>query len=102
MMRRPPPTTPFPYTTLFRSPLTDRRIGRSVGATRPLACACRPPNAAQLATGTGLSRAGDRIPEGFEGRSVEHTSALQSQSILVCRPLSEKKKILAVLSCHML
>src|SRR2546430_6943095 len=68
MIRRPPRSTLFPYTTLFRShPLTRE-------------AACSP-------TGTGMLL--DRLP-GI--RSEEHTSELQSQSNLVCRLLLEKKK----------
>src|SRR5205085_6166949 len=74
MMRRPPRSTLFPYTTLFRSrsPSSTRARGRScrITATSPPAAlsASRPP------------------------RSEEHTSELQSQSNLVCRLLLEKKK----------
>src|SRR5689334_24586954 len=74
MIRRPPRSTLFPYTTLFRSPgHFDHRHPR-----RPPQ---RPP-----AAGQGLHRA--RGP----GRSEEHTSELQSQFHLVCRLLLEKKK----------
>src|SRR3989442_15429332 len=66
MIRRPPRSTLFPYTTLFRSP--DARPGpepwRDVHAAAP-------------------------------GRSEEHTSELQSRPHLVCRLLLEKKKIMA-------
>src|SRR5690349_23179682 len=68
MIRRPPRSTLFPYTTLFRSP-RRRRLGRdaaAVGRLRPAAArACR---------------------------SEEHTSELQSRRDLVCRLLLEKKK----------
>src|SRR2546427_1995063 len=72
MIRRPPRSTLFPYTTLFRSPLralafTERRGGRRV------------------------RRLGGRR-RGARRRSEEHTSELQSQSNLVCRLLLEKKK----------
>src|SRR2546430_15766218 len=67
MIRRPPRSTLFPYTTLFRSPVTPFWAD-----TLPV-----PP-------GTGGS--------GAAGRSEEHTSELQSQSNLVCRLLLEKKK----------
>src|SRR2546430_4526699 len=75
MIRRPPRSTLFPYTTLSRSRLTHERFAR-----RHL----RGPSARSL-PGAGRS---SRI-----GRSEEHTSELQSQSKLVCRPLLEKKKI---------
>src|SRR5688572_32196146 len=67
MMRRPPRSTLFPYTTLFRSPCASR-VGRAA------------------------SRARKRPRRSSGGRSEEHTSELQSQSNLVCRLLLEKKK----------
>src|SRR2546430_13751787 len=69
MIRRPPRSTLFPYTTLFRSASIVGRCGGS-----PPGC-CRP-------------RPKPRRPR----RSEEHTSELQSQSNLVCRLLLEKKK----------
>src|SRR2546430_13452890 len=70
MIRRPPRSTLFPYTTLFRSlgvrVARDHRRGGAVHDPRRVAC-------------------GDE-------RSEEHTSELQSQSNLVCRLLLEKKK----------
>src|SRR5260221_9839485 len=69
MIRRPPRSTLFPYTTLFRS-LPDR------------ACAA--------AARRGAGGAPDRHPQ--LARSEEHTSELQSHSDLVCRLLLEKKK----------
>src|SRR2546430_7814497 len=83
MIRRPPRSTLFPYTTLFRS-TRDRRGRRSlfiggragVGSGRP----CH------------VSRDAMTRSSLAEGRSEEHTSELQSQSNLVCRLLLEKKK----------
>src|SRR2546430_10701179 len=77
MIRRPPRSTLFPYTTLFRSRGEDRD-GR-VGAGVVLA---------------GLAPELERRPLGKArpARSEEHTSELQSQSNLVCRLLLEKKK----------
>src|SRR2546430_9187235 len=72
MIRRPPRSTLFPYTTLFRS-FPCRR-----GARRPLA-------------GAPLLQRDDALA-GEGERSEEHTSELQSQSNLVCRLLLEKKK----------
>src|SRR2546430_12683365 len=69
MIRRPPRSTLFPYTTLFRS------------ATPP-----------ESYRSTKLANLG--LAEISEARSEEHTSELQSQSNLVCRLLLEKKKIL--------
>src|SRR5690348_18023999 len=84
MIRRPPGSTLFPYTTLFRSPPRRGRgcrpgagpagtrrssAGRSCGTAFPVGRAAQPP-----------------------GRSEEHTSELQSPVHLVCRLLLEKKK----------
>src|SRR6266511_2145854 len=65
MIRRPPRSTLFPYTTLFRSPPSRGQAGPA---------------------GTGT-------PPRRSGRSEEHTSELQSRENLVCRLLLEKKKI---------
>src|SRR2546427_7932006 len=67
MIRRPPRSTLFPYTTLFRSPQQEPAPGRAVCHAQLRRRACRV-------------------------RSEEHTSELQSQSNLVCRLLLEKKK----------
>src|SRR2546427_1191886 len=72
MIRRPPRSTLFPYTTLFRSLVSSARVIEPV-ADHNLA--------------SGQRRADDLIE-----RSEEHTSELQSQSNLVCRLLLEKKK----------
>src|SRR2546429_5264742 len=69
MIRRPPRSTLFPYTTLFRS---SPRIGRRFGRREQ-----------RFATGRSHSRS---------SRSEEHTSELQSRLHLVCRLLLEKKK----------
>src|SRR2546430_17706937 len=74
MIRRPPRSTLFPYTTLFRSPALEARLGGGRFAAHVLAA---------LAS-RGSAHALDR--------SEEHTSELQSQSNLVCRLLLEKKK----------
>src|SRR2546430_11116279 len=76
MIRRPPRSTLFPYTTLFRSSL-----GRPVSVARSPTI--------WLAASPGSARNVVRV------RSEEHTSELQSQSNLVCRLLLEKKKQLA-------
>src|SRR3712207_8118114 len=89
MIRRPPRSTLFPYTTLFRSVGADPgRHGRA-GVPRPAARVRRP-------HGTGRP---DRLavtvashPPGPAARSEEHTSELQSRQYLVCRLLLEKKK----------
>src|SRR5688572_31856036 len=90
MLRRPPRSTPFPYTTLFRShetldilhgrtvshfPLTSGRLN-FLGASR----------IRSLSAAVSFSEINDKV------RSEEHTSELQSQSNSVCRLLLEKKK----------
>src|SRR2546427_9511485 len=87
MIRRPPRSTLFPYTTLFRS-RRDPRLARHLPApVRPQPGAR---GAARLdARG---APAGERRVEAGRERSEEHTSELQSQSNLVCRLLLEKKK----------
>src|SRR5438132_9220588 len=86
MLRRPPRSTLFPYTTLFRSRISRRRADRGSGS------AARGHPAPHGQTGE-RSRArlfGARATT--KGRSEEHTSELQSHSDLVCRLLLEKKK----------
>src|SRR5438270_7779637 len=79
MIRRPPRSTLFPYTTLFRSPRPwDGPSSRKRSADRP----------APLSPGYSRNDRHDSL----YGRSEEHTSELQSQSNLVCRLLLEKKK----------
>src|SRR3989442_8659819 len=85
MIRRPPRSTLFPYTTLFRSAELaegDHRAreghGADEGAQRQL-------HAVAARNGAALGRDG-------KGRSEEHTSELQSRPHLVCRLLLEKKK----------
>src|SRR2546427_8229938 len=99
MIRRPPRSTLFPYTTLFRSTVLVAGTGKRVREEEP------PPDleararellaqgmtrrdvADQLAAETGITR-----NAAYRLRSEEHTSELQSQSNLVCRLLLEKKK----------
>src|SRR3989442_10615514 len=77
MIRRPPRSTLFPYTTLFRSP--------SVGVCVTI----RPPWRKQNSVGSvPRTKTSSRVT----GRSEEHTSELQSRPHLVCRLLLEKKK----------
>src|SRR2546430_11582801 len=79
MIRRPPRSTLFPYTTLFRS-LFGRRRRRSFVIAD--CCYGAAPSKARLG----------RYIQRHRGRSEEHTSELQSQSNLVCRLLLEKKR----------
>src|SRR2546427_5753642 len=88
MIRRPPRSTLFPYTTLFRSGSGLARAAGDAGAGRT----ARAPGLGEALEGWG-ARAGAAQPRGHGGqRSEEHTSELQSQSNLVCRLLLEKKK----------
>src|SRR2546427_5481738 len=81
MIRRPPRSTLFPYTTLFRSPELVRVLSQAARSdARPFTPAIKR-LVVLLAEGQGLGE-----------RSEEHTSELQSQSNLVCRLLLEKKK----------
>src|SRR2546430_5772495 len=81
MIRRPPRSTLFPYTTLFRSIETARPDDRPVAAL------------GRLRREFEYRRCfGDAAAKARDSRSEEHTSELQSQSNLVCRLLLEKKK----------
>src|SRR2546425_8683774 len=85
MIRRPPRSTLFPYTTLFRS-----RVERSSPGDRGRRHASR-----RARAGPGLHRCLPRLrltARVYRGRSEEHTSELQSLAYLVCRLLLEKKK----------
>src|SRR2546430_10108401 len=97
MIRRPPRSTLFPYTTLFRSPVVD--------AWPEPGCDTAEAPDHRLLVGGHREDAGEEIADDGEGqesadprrappeaRSEEHTSELQSQSNLVCRLLLEKKK----------
>src|SRR3712207_9152182 len=101
MIRRPPRSTLFPYTTLFRSALTPQGLLAWEGEDEPAALrgegATAPANS-QLSAGMGMQvvntdgtgvvlrsapEESARLPAGF--RSEEHTSELQSRQYLVCR-----------------
>src|SRR2546422_6363585 len=94
MIRRPPRSTLFPYTTLFRSQAMGTEI------TRPQCSALLAESVAEdgrveegLAIIAEVLAMVERIGAGyFEARSEEHTSELQSRLHLVCRLLLEKKK----------
>src|SRR2546421_8970952 len=86
MIRRPPRSTLFPYTTLFRSLPVAPRKRLFAACDRAIAAAT---DALKIRHAIGL------------GRSEEHTSELQSRSDLVCRLLLEKKKKLETV-CNML
>src|SRR3712207_7899028 len=83
MIRRPPRSTLFPYTTLFRSgEVSSRRVGAGRGPT--------PVGTSMHSSATTRHRG--RSSSRPRGRSEEHTSELQSRQYLVCRLLLEKKK----------
>src|SRR2546427_9277684 len=95
MIRRPPRSTLFPYTTLFRSDEVHAALRQQVGQValvmvfllaHPQVVLAR---AAQVGEVVHAARHGAEV-----FRSEEHTSELQSQSNLVCRLLLEKKKLL--------
>src|SRR3712207_8311918 len=90
MIRRPPRSTLFPYTTLFRSrnSLRHCRPGHRAAGQSDRSLAPRGPSCREHAVGK-VSKPDDLPPL----RSEEHTSELQSRQYLVCRLLLEKKKI---------
>src|SRR3712207_8989448 len=94
MIRRPPRSTLFPYTTLFRSPSHPAVPAR--GRRQPGGPADRGHARPLLATVAGPAHGARHVPVlgGAAGvlRSEEHTSELQSRQYLVCRLLLEKKK----------
>src|SRR3712207_9534137 len=101
MIRLPPRSTLFPYTTLFRSPDPRRRhperdLGRSASRTAPSALSFQPSAIGRLCdvglpvpvAGEGLQlrdRAAQLVGDRAVARSEEHTSELQSRQYLVCR-----------------
>src|SRR2546427_3163647 len=87
MIRRPPRSTLFPYTTLFRSSVT--RPADPAGAFIIAGYVCRNVCRSLISRSSLTASSGVGF---FFVRSEEHTSELQSQSNLVCRLLLEKKK----------
>src|SRR2546430_6607291 len=88
MIRRPPRSTLFPYTTLFRSPKLNEHA-----RSAEMFDVQKYPTATYKGTLTGFRNGAPTEVDGqFTLRSEEHTSELQSQSNLVCRLLLEKKK----------
>src|SRR3712207_7203296 len=93
MIRRPPRSTLFPYTTLFRSPQRPPRTDvRHAQADRRPWGGARPRRP--------LDQEPEGIPRGrgLPNRSEEHTSELQSRQYLVCRLLLEKKNTITLLA----
>src|SRR2546428_5173879 len=94
MIRRPPRSTLFPYTTLFRShgPAAGRNSPSSLPNRRPVRGADLSQGYLDSAFENGRAeRRRLRLRHGLCRRSEEHTSELQSRSDLVCRLLLEKK-----------
>src|SRR3712207_8323860 len=96
MIRRPPRSTLFPYTTLFRSrhrrrrdPDLDRRLALVRDLVQPLHALRCEPQVVPVHPRVDLEVEGHAS---VEQRSEEHTSELQSRQYLVCRLLLEKKK----------
>src|SRR3712207_8009738 len=99
MIRRPPRSTLFPYTTLFRSRGTGWKVPTATSArASPALRASRESAAARRESGT--SRTHSRSSYATPARSEEHTSELQSRQYLVCRLLLEKKKQQSQTVCH--
>src|SRR2546429_6263319 len=90
MIRRPPRSTLFPYTTLFRSPSASRDAAARSAAPENLDRGNR--RRARLTAQSGRHLPKNRTGSGSVARSEEHTSELQSRLHLVCRLLLEKKK----------
>src|SRR5256885_12953889 len=89
MIRRPPRSTLFPYTTLFRS-VHDVAVETRFATGAPIACVII------FSLEAGADQTIKTVLGGIENRSEEHTSELQSPCNLVCRLLLEKKKDIVV------
>src|SRR3712207_7258816 len=101
MIRRPPRSTLFPYTTLFRSQRGAHDRQQRIDSLTPIVGEAgreqrfRDRLDTRDGNRTIVQRRGDAVPADVcfaEGRSEEHTSELQSRQYLVCRLLLEKKK----------
>src|SRR5688572_32009096 len=96
MIRRPPRSTLFPYTTLFRSSGIPNFVSDQ-GSAREIVAFAQKASSSEEIIGWAAARPlkfapGESRRYSNTGRSEEHTSELQSQSNLVCRLLLEKKK----------
>src|SRR3712207_8532314 len=91
MIRRPPRSTLFPYTTLFRSRSFERDHLRAAGGTVEHSI-WQTAHLRMTALAGVTTQTFWQPPYLLEGRSEEHTSELQSRQYLVCRLLLEKKK----------
>src|SRR3712207_7116858 len=91
MIRRPPRSTLFPYTTLFRSELGARHLvlGKGGALGGPAGQLAQP---AGRGVGVGFVQGVQRLQQRGQRRSEEHTSELPSRQYLECRLVLEKKK----------
>src|SRR5687768_18314948 len=93
MIRRPPRSTLFPYTTLFRS---SNEEGANRRRHRPCRCVDRPGGRPRVSVSARAAVSAVQhepdVEQDHRARSEEHTSELQSRLHLVCRLLLEKKK----------
>src|SRR3712207_6899528 len=96
MIRRPPRSTLFPYTTLFRS---DTASGRR--RSPPARCAWSAPRPIRACLTELRSHQSCATPAAARIRSEEHTSELQSRQYLVCRLLLEKKNTITISHTHL-
>src|SRR3712207_8429522 len=96
MIRRPPRSTLFPYTTLFRSARRRHDAGRALDGRRPRRAQR---GEARRREARERELPGERHVRAGGVRSEEHTSELQSRQYLVCRLLLEKKKKPYILCC---
>src|SRR3712207_7236529 len=93
MIRRPPRSTLFPYTTLFRSIAPPFGFSLSSSESIPHSCRQASTCAAKASLSSTSPTSSSEIPARSRAfRSEEHTSELQSRQYLVCRLLLEKKK----------
>src|SRR5690349_23025337 len=99
MIRRPPRSTLFPYTTLFRSCVNRRDLLTFLVVVGQPSASLTPPNRPRGSKKSEARLGRDQLGDALKGcghdrrRSEEHTSELQSRRDLVCRLLLEKKKI---------
>src|SRR3712207_8892776 len=91
MIRRPPRSTLFPYTTLFRSICIEENRGERTRSHPPSGAEILTPTAPSVRRRAGAPGSSGPPPSRRGTRSEEHTSELQSRQYLVCRLLLEKK-----------
>src|SRR3712207_8402902 len=91
MIRRPPRSTLFPYTTLFRSSEVLIGIALGIGISLVFQALEMGASLVSVQMGFGIGAVFDPFTGAQTGRSEEHTSELQSRQYLVCRLLLEKK-----------